>query len=132
MCLYYYLSNGQLILIKKIIISVVLLDLSKAFDCTPRDLLIAKLNAYRFDSEALKLIYSYLKGKKQSLRINNIYDNFLELLSGDLKGSILEALLFNIFLKALFFFITKAFLYIHADDIICLLLPQMLHRQWNF
>ena len=132
MCLYLYLSNGQLILIKKIIISVVLLDLSKAFDCTPHDLLIAKLNAYRFDSEALKLIYSYLKGKKQSLRINNIYSNFLELLSGDPKGSILEALLFNIFLKALFFFITKAFLYIHADDNICMLLPQMLHRQWNF
>ena len=42
------------------IIGAVLLDLSKAFGC----ILIAKLNAYEFDKEALKLIYSYLKRKE--------------------------------------------------------------------
>ena len=39
-------------------------DLSKAFDCIGCDLLIAKLNVYRFDKKALKLIYDYLKGLK--------------------------------------------------------------------
>ena len=38
----------------------VLTDLSKSFDCLSRDLLIAKLKAYGFSYEALKLIYSYL------------------------------------------------------------------------
>ena len=46
------------------IIGAVLLDLSKAFGCIPYNLLIAKLNAYEFDKEALKLIYSYLKRKE--------------------------------------------------------------------
>ena len=42
----------------------VLLELSKAFDCIPHDLLIAKLSANGLDREALKLIYSSLKGRK--------------------------------------------------------------------
>ena len=70
------------------IIGAVLLDLSKAFDCIPHYLLIAKSNGHGFDREALKLIYSYLKGRKQSIRINNIYSNFVELLSGVPQGPI--------------------------------------------
>ena len=50
---------------KNKIVGAALLDLSKAFDCVPHDLLIAKLDAYGFDKEALSLIYSYLKNKKQ-------------------------------------------------------------------
>ena len=64
---------------QKKVIQVVLLDLSKAFHCIAHDPLIAKLNAYGFDREALKPIYSYLKGRKQSVRIDNICSNFIEL-----------------------------------------------------
>ena len=36
-----------------------LTDLSKAFDCLPHELLVAKLDAYGFDKSSLKLIPSY-------------------------------------------------------------------------
>ena len=34
---------------KNEMVGLVMMDLSKAFDCIPRDLLIAKLHAYGFD-----------------------------------------------------------------------------------
>ena len=93
-----------------------LLDLSKRFDCILHDLLIAKLDAYDFDKEALSLIYPCLKNRKESVRINNAYSPFLELISGVSQGSILEALLLDIFLNDLHFFITKASLHDYVDD----------------
>ena len=42
------------------IASTILIDLSKAYDCIPHDLLIAKLEAYGFENNALKLVYSYV------------------------------------------------------------------------
>ena len=42
----------------------VLIDLSKAFDCIPHDLVIATLAVYRFYKNMICCIYSYLKNKK--------------------------------------------------------------------
>ena len=50
-----------------------LTDFSKAFDCIDHKLLIAKLHAYGFDNDALKFIYSYLKGRKQRTKINILH-----------------------------------------------------------
>ena len=47
------------------------MDISKAFDCILHDFLIAKLNAHRFHKKALTYFYSYLKRKKQSVKINH-------------------------------------------------------------
>ena len=49
------------------IVGSVLMDLSKALDCIPHDLIISKLHAYGLDENALVLVYSYLKnGSKVS------------------------------------------------------------------
>ena len=46
--------------------AALLTDLSKAFDCLPHDLLIAKLHPYGFHTPSLKLIHSYLTERYQS------------------------------------------------------------------
>ena len=72
-----------------------LTDLSKAFDCIDHELLIAKLHAYSFDTDALKFIYPDLKERKQRTKINSLYSSFAEILFGVHQGSILGPLLFN-------------------------------------
>ena len=47
--------------------AAILTDLSKAFDCIPYDLFIAKLNANGYDQEALKRIHSYLRERSQKI-----------------------------------------------------------------
>ena len=45
------------------------MDLSKAFDTMPHDLLIAKICVYGFSKDAATLFYLYLKRCKQNVRI---------------------------------------------------------------
>ena len=53
----------------------VLMDLFKTFDTVNHDLLIAKLHAYVFDKNSLKLLSSYLKNKWYRTRINQKFSS---------------------------------------------------------
>ena len=60
-----------------------LTDLSKAFDCLPHELLIAKLHAYGVDIPSLKLLHSHLNKRKQSVKLNGTYSSWSEIILGD-------------------------------------------------
>ena len=83
------------------------MDLSKAYDCLPHDLLLAKLSAYGFDESAITLIAKYLSKRYQRVKIGCTFSSYLEILRGVLQGSILGPILFNLSINDLIFFIQE-------------------------
>ena len=80
----------------------ILMDLSKAFDC-----MLAKLEAYGLSGNNIKIMRSYLTGRKQRVKIGNGTSEWADILKGVPQVSILWPILFNIFLNDMFKFSKK-------------------------
>ena len=92
------------------------MDLSKTYDCLPRDLLLAKFQAYSFSKESIRLFLSCLAKRKQRIKIGSTFSDWANILKGISQGSILRPLLFNIFINDLFFFSAKCEIRNFADE----------------
>ena len=115
-CLIVMIEQWEKALDNRDIAGDVLTDLSKAFECVNHDLLIARLDAYDFDRNALKLIHSYLSDRKHRTKIYNSFSNWAEIRCGVPQGSILGPLLFNIYMNDIFLFLPKTKIANYADD----------------
>ena len=80
------------------------------------DLLVCNLHALKFDVTALNLIFDYLTGKKQRVKINFTFSSYEDLFQGTPHRSILERILFNLFLCDLYLFLDELILRSYAVD----------------
>ena len=97
--LFYFIKKWKFMLDKKRYVGAILTEFSKAFNTTNYDLLVAKLNTYGLVKETIKLIFSYLNNRAQTVKINKTFSSRRELLCGVLHGFVLGPILFNIYLN---------------------------------
>ena len=97
-------------------VAAVFLDLSKAFDLVPHDILLTKLYRYNCSLSSLQWFQSYLENRKQIVTVEDKMSSTKQIYSGVPQGSILAPLLFKIFINDLPHQIQYSQTDLYADD----------------
>ena len=91
------------------------LDFAKAFDTLPQHLILTKLRHFGLGGNLLKLIHSYLIGRKQFVEINGTSSTLRVIISGVPQGSILVSLLFLVFIDNLANSCSESLMFLFAN-----------------
>ncbi len=98
------------------VVALILMDLSKVFDCLPHDLMAAKLIAYGMSHSMAKILISYLRHRKQCVKIGSDTSDWMSILKGIPQGSILGPSLFNLFFNDFMYILKHISAVNYADD----------------
>ena len=78
---------------------IIYIDLANAFDTVSHQKMLHKLAAYGFGGVVLTWIKSFLQGRSQRVKIENVYSETQPVLSGIPQGTLIGPLLFIIFIN---------------------------------
>ena len=98
---------------------VVYLDISKAFDSVPHNVLLAKFESLGISGLLLKWLQAYLSGRCQVVSVNGCRSSSLPVLSGVPQGSILGPLMFLVYINDLPCSVVHSSPLLFADDTKC-------------
>lgn len=96
--------------------TVVLLDFSRAFDPINHSLFLKILYYIDFSEHACNLLESFVKNRKQRVRVDDNYSTFLEINNGIPQGSVLGPFIFSIYSGNILKVLRKCFCHLYADD----------------
>ena len=94
----------------------VFLDLAKAFDTVDHTILCSKLMYYGFQGASYDLLCDYLTGRQQRVLFNGDLSQWGTVTVGVPQGSILDPLLFALYLNDLPVVVKHCILNLYADD----------------
>ena len=97
-------------------VGAVLIDLSKAFDSIDHTLLLDKLQSYGIIGTEHKWFSSYLSGRQQRVCLDGSFSDWASISNGVPQGSILDPLLFLVFVNDLPTAVERCSVNLYADD----------------
>ena len=78
----YLIEDWKGALDKNSVVGTVIMDVSKAFDLRPHDLLLVKLSAYGISVHNLNLLKSYLTNRRKRVRVEDVASDISYVNSG--------------------------------------------------